>query len=110
MYDILQLNDMILPELKEIADKLKIKGSDKLEKQELILKVLDAQALNPSASQETDRPKDKMKKPRLRKPIDPDLKSKTDKDDDLLEDEEESSTSETVREVSESNNESSNGE
>ena len=43
---------MILPELKKVADKLKIKGVDKLEKQELILKVLDAQALNPSAAQE----------------------------------------------------------
>ena len=49
MYDILQLNDMILPELQEVAEKLKIKGSDKLEKQELILKVLDAQALNPQS-------------------------------------------------------------
>lgn len=110
MYDILQLNDMILPELKEIADKLKIKGSDKLEKQELILKVLDAQALNPTVSEEIDRPKDKMKKPRLRKPIDPDLKSKTEKgDDDIVNGEEESVVSKSsAMELSESNEEPSN--
>ena len=37
MYDILQLNEMILPELRDISEKLKIKGTEKLEKQELIL-------------------------------------------------------------------------
>ncbi len=76
MYDILQLNDMILPELQEVAEKLKIKGSDKLEKQELILKVLDAQALNPQSPTDIDKPKDKMKKPRIRKPIGHELKEK----------------------------------
>ena len=39
MYDILQLNDLLVPELKDIADKLKIKGSDKLSKQDLIYKI-----------------------------------------------------------------------
>jgi transcription termination factor Rho len=77
MYDILQLNDLILPELRELAQKLKIKGGDKLEKQDLILKILDAQALNPEVQAESAKPKDKMKKPRTRKPIDPDLKTKT---------------------------------
>src|ERR1700722_18753321 len=76
MYDILQLNDMILPELRELADKLKVKGSDKLEKKDLILKVLDAQALHPQAEEDTDKQKDKMKKQRTRKPIDPELKTK----------------------------------
>ena len=55
MYDILQLNDMILPELREVAEKLKIKASEKLEKQELILKILDAQALNPEAQEEATK-------------------------------------------------------
>ncbi len=73
MYDILQLNDMILPELKEIAEGLKIKDNDKLEKQELILKILDAQALHPV---EEEKEKEKAKKPRARKPIDPGLKTK----------------------------------
>lgn len=69
---------MILPELKEIAEKLKIKGTDKLDKQSLILKILDAQALSPelqAAAEEAPKEKDK-KKPRARKPIDPDLKKK----------------------------------
>jgi len=76
MYDILQLNDMILPELRELAEKLKVKGSDKLEKQPLILKILDAQALNPATEEATEKPKEKAKKTRARKPIDPDLKTK----------------------------------
>lgn len=82
MYDILQLNEMILPELRDISEKLKIKGTEKLEKQELILKILDAQALSPSTQADSDKPKDKMKKPRTRKPIDPDLKSKAEKEDE----------------------------
>ncbi|MCC6461668.1 MAG: transcription termination factor Rho [Saprospiraceae bacterium] len=45
MYDILQLNDMLVPELKEIASQLGIKGYHKLTKQEVIYKILDEQAL-----------------------------------------------------------------
>ena len=41
MYDILQLNDMLVPELKEIAEQLGLKGYKKLNKQELIYKILD---------------------------------------------------------------------
>lgn len=52
MYDILQLNEMHVPELKEIADKLKVKNSKKLAKQDLILGILDVQALNPNAVKE----------------------------------------------------------
>jgi transcription termination factor Rho len=45
MYDILQLNDMLVPELLDIAEQLKITGAKKLNKQELIYKILDKQAL-----------------------------------------------------------------
>ncbi len=45
MYDILQLNDMLVPELRDIAETLKIKSYKKLNKQELIYKILDEQAL-----------------------------------------------------------------
>lgn len=45
MYDILQLNDMLLPELKEIAESLAIKDIKKLHKQDIIYKILDAQAM-----------------------------------------------------------------
>jgi transcription termination factor Rho len=45
MYDILQLNDMLVPELLDIAEQLKIVGAKKLEKQELVYKILDKQAI-----------------------------------------------------------------
>ncbi len=45
MYDILQLNDMIVPELLDIADQLKIPNAKKLDKQELVYKILDSQAI-----------------------------------------------------------------
>jgi transcription termination factor Rho len=50
MYDILELNDKLLSELKEIARLMNIVNHDELRKQELIYKILDAQALNPSAT------------------------------------------------------------
>ncbi len=45
MYDILQLNDMLVSELKEIALNMNIKGANKLLKQDLVYKILDEQAL-----------------------------------------------------------------
>jgi transcription termination factor Rho len=48
MYDILQLNDMLVPELLDIAEQLKVTNSKKLDKQELIYKILDKQAVNSS--------------------------------------------------------------
>ena len=49
MYDILQLNDMLVPELLDIAENLKIPNVRRLEKQELIYKILDKQAIQTSA-------------------------------------------------------------
>ena len=49
MYDILSLNEKKLPELKEIAKELKIKGINSLKKQDLVYKILDEQAINPPA-------------------------------------------------------------
>lgn len=49
MYNILQLNDMLVPELKDIAENLNIEGAKKLSKTDLIYKILDAQALNKDA-------------------------------------------------------------
>ena len=62
MYDILQLNDMLLPELLDVAEQLHIAGAKKLDKQELIYKILDSQAVQAS---ETKEPK---KSTRGRKP------------------------------------------
>ncbi|MFT4969118.1 MAG: transcription termination factor Rho [Chitinophagales bacterium] len=49
MYDFSQLNDMLVPELKDLAEKLNVKNSKKLVKQDLVLAILDAQAVNPTA-------------------------------------------------------------
>ncbi len=47
-YDILQLNDMLVQELREIANRLEIPEYKKLSKQDLIYKILDTQAVNAS--------------------------------------------------------------
>ena len=44
MYDILQLNEMLVPELKDVAEKLDLKNYKRLNKQELVYKILDEQA------------------------------------------------------------------
>jgi len=48
MYDIVELNEKLVNELKEIAKDLNIPKYDKLVKQDLIYKILDHQAANPS--------------------------------------------------------------
>ncbi len=72
MYDILQLNDMLVPELKELAEKLSIKGYKRLNKQDLIYKILDQQAISGDQGTETkskekaveqDKPKKKKENP-----------------------------------------------
>lgn len=45
MYDILQLNEMLVPELLDIAEQLNIPNAKKLDKQELVYKILDGQAI-----------------------------------------------------------------
>ena len=45
MYDILQLNDMLVQELKDVAERLQIPDFKKLSKQDLIYQILDAQAV-----------------------------------------------------------------
>ena len=61
MYDILQLNDMLVPELLDIADQLKIPNSKKLDKQALVYQILDKQAVAASAqktgTEENARPR-----------------------------------------------------
>jgi len=83
MYDILQLNDMLVPELRDIADQLELKSYKKLSKQELIYKILDEQAIakgsssksgdsksssNGAKSSENGKPKPAPRKPRAKKP------------------------------------------
>ncbi len=45
MYDILQLNDMLVPQLREVAENIGLKSYKRLSKQELIYKILDEQAV-----------------------------------------------------------------
>lgn len=66
MYDILQLNEMLVPELKQVAEQLDIDGFDKLTKQELIYKILDQQAIS-GVSEEEERKKRKPRKPAPKK-------------------------------------------
>ena len=66
MYDILQLNQMLVPELKEIAEKLDLKGFKRLTKKELIYKILDFQAVKgdplTKESSDKDQPAETNKK------------------------------------------------
>ncbi|MFA6402486.1 MAG: transcription termination factor Rho [Salinivirgaceae bacterium] len=48
MYDILELNKMLVPELKEIAKNLNVKRIETLRKQDLVYKILDQQAIDAS--------------------------------------------------------------
>ncbi len=48
MYDIIELNNKLVSELRNIAKQLNIPKADKLLKQDLIYKILDHQALNPT--------------------------------------------------------------
>ncbi len=59
MYDILQLNEMLVPELREIAEQLEIKSYKKLTKQDLIYKILDHQAIAGGGAAQEEPPKKK---------------------------------------------------
>ena len=62
MYDILQLNDMLVPELLDIAEQQSISNANTLEKQELIYKILDKQSIMNNTEKkpvETEKPKRK---------------------------------------------------
>jgi len=62
MYDILQLNDMLVPELLDIAEQLNINNAKKLDKQELVYKILDKQAVNASEAKPNGMEKPKRKR------------------------------------------------
>ncbi len=62
MYDILQLNDMLVPELVDIAEQLNIPNLKKLDKQGLVFKILDSQAVTGSKGAATTDEKGKRKR------------------------------------------------
>ena len=55
MYDILELNKKLIPELKEIAKQLNVKKADVLRKQDLIYKILDRTGHHGHRSQKTGK-------------------------------------------------------
>jgi len=62
MYDILQLNDMLVPELQDIAEHFAIPNLKKLDKQELVFKILDKQAIMNSETKGEGAEKPKRKR------------------------------------------------
>ncbi len=62
MYDISQLNDMLVPELKDIADQLSIPHAQKTDKQDLIFKILDRQPPGDGADKEAAPERRKRKR------------------------------------------------
>ena len=75
MLDILQLNDMLVPELRELAEQIGLTGYKRLNKQELIHRILDHQAVvgatgeseeNSSESEEPAKKPRRARKARLR--------------------------------------------
>lgn len=76
MFDILQLNDMLVPELKELAEQLELKGYKRMNKQELIHKILDQQAvIGASEKQEEEQQAPKTRRVRSRRTRDADSTS-----------------------------------
>jgi transcription termination factor Rho len=65
MYDILELNEMLVADLRQIAKDLNIKRSDSLRKQDLIYKILDQQAI--TAVEKKPEPKKEKKEQPLPK-------------------------------------------
>ncbi len=60
MYDIKELNTMLIGELREIATKLGVKHISRYKKQDLVYEILDHQAVNPSVIEK--KPKDSLPK------------------------------------------------
>ncbi len=64
MYDILQLNEMLVPELRDLAESLEMKSYKKLSKQDLIYKILDEQAIAGKSVETKATPEEKPKRGR----------------------------------------------
>ena len=66
MYDILELNKMLVADLRNVAKELKIKRVESYKKKDLIYKILDQQAILASEVKVGDKKDKKDKKPRIR--------------------------------------------
>jgi transcription termination factor Rho len=63
MYDILELSNKLLPELRDIARELKIKKTESLKKQDLIYKILDQQAIEATEKRKSNAEESKPANP-----------------------------------------------
>ena len=63
-YNILELNEKLLPELQSIAEELGIKKVSSLKKEELVYRILDEQAISYAGIQA-----EKMKEKEAKKPV-----------------------------------------
>jgi transcription termination factor Rho len=68
MYDIIELNNKLVGELKEIAKNLNIPKYEVLKKQELIYKILDHQAINPPSVTENKTESNKPDEHKILRP------------------------------------------
>ena len=68
MYDILQLNQKTVVELKEIAKQLEVNKFQKLKKEELVYQILDQQAVKPEAVKAVSKESKKSESKPVRKP------------------------------------------
>ncbi|MFC1732679.1 transcription termination factor Rho [candidate division KSB1 bacterium] len=78
MYDIIELNGKLVTELREIAKELNIPKFEGLKKQDLVYKILDYQALNPSKIKPDDEKKLVKTHTKRKKTDDKDFKKKED--------------------------------
>ena len=101
MYDIIELNNMLLSELRTIAKKLEIKEAKSLKKQDLIYKILDQQALLPPdempAKEEAAPPAEKSEPKEEKKKKAPATRRKKEEEPPAEETEEEKETRERAR-------------
>ncbi|HKK76447.1 MAG TPA: transcription termination factor Rho [Saprospiraceae bacterium] len=105
MYDILQLNDMLVPELRELAESLGLKGYKRLNKKDLIYKILDEQAIAgekkdaPAKNASKDKPADDKKSAPKPKPKKEPAAKKENAGDNKKEDNSDSSDEEEGKKV-----------
>jgi transcription termination factor Rho len=88
MYDILELNKKLVPELREIAKELRIKRVESLKKQDLVYKILDTQAIQEAekterknVAKETSKEEKGIKSFLVKKPFSSESQSNTQQED-----------------------------
>jgi len=82
MYDIIELNGMKVAELQEVAEKLQIKNTKSLKKQDIIYKILDEQAVNPAKAPAPEKQDQEEKKAKDDQPRSQDKAKEEKKDGD----------------------------